>query len=44
MPWNGLSDAGTPVPAGAYTWRVSAAPAGGTGAEATDSGVVRVTG
>ncbi|WUU35927.1 hypothetical protein OG410_01055 [Streptomyces sp. NBC_00659] len=41
--WDGTSDSGTPVPTGAYTWRLTSTPADGAGAEATASGVVRVT-
>ncbi|MEV5969317.1 FlgD immunoglobulin-like domain containing protein [Streptomyces sp. NPDC051921] len=41
--WDGTSDAGTPVPTGAYTWQLTSAPADGSGPEATASGVVRVT-
>ncbi|WP_392958154.1 FlgD immunoglobulin-like domain containing protein [Streptomyces sp. LN245] len=41
--WDGTSDSGTPVPTGAYTWRLTSTPADGTGAETTASGVVRVT-
>ncbi|MFF2852895.1 FlgD immunoglobulin-like domain containing protein [Streptomyces sp. NPDC058001] len=41
--WDGTSDSGTPTPTGAYTWRLTATPADGTGPELTASGVVRVT-
>ncbi|AJP05362.1 hypothetical protein TU94_32065 [Streptomyces cyaneogriseus subsp. noncyanogenus] len=42
--WDGTSGSGTPVPAGGYTWRLTATPADGTGPDATASGVVEVTG
>ncbi|MFF2567083.1 FlgD immunoglobulin-like domain containing protein [Streptomyces sp. NPDC058084] len=41
--WDGTSDAGTPVATGAYTWQLTSTPADGVGAEATASGVVRLT-
>ncbi|MFJ6570119.1 FlgD immunoglobulin-like domain containing protein [Streptomyces sp. NPDC091292] len=41
--WDGTSDAGTPVAAGAYTWKVAATPADGTGAKAKATGTVQVT-
>ncbi|MEU6104005.1 FlgD immunoglobulin-like domain containing protein [Streptomyces flaveolus] len=40
--WDGTSESGTPVAAGGYTWRLTATPADGTGADATASGVVKV--
>lgn len=42
--WDGTSASGDPVPTGGYTWRLTAAPADGTGADATASGTLRVTG
>ncbi|MFF8288995.1 FlgD immunoglobulin-like domain containing protein [Streptomyces sp. NPDC016309] len=42
--WDRTSESGTPVAPGAYTWRLTAAPADGRGADATASGVVKVTG
>ncbi|MFJ8083182.1 hypothetical protein ACIQ6Y_21565 [Streptomyces sp. NPDC096205] len=42
--WDGTSDSGTPVPTGGCTWRLTATPADGSGADATASGVVKVTG
>ncbi|MFJ2437580.1 FlgD immunoglobulin-like domain containing protein [Streptomyces anulatus] len=42
--WDGTSASGDPVPAGGYTWRLTAAPSDGTGADATASGTLRVTG
>jgi flagellar hook assembly protein FlgD len=42
--WDGTSGSGTTVPAGGYTWRLTATPADGTGPDATASGVVKVTG
>ncbi|WP_077797298.1 FlgD immunoglobulin-like domain containing protein [Streptomyces sp. JHA26] len=42
--WDGTSESGTPAATGGYTWRLTAAPADGTGADATASGVVKVTG
>ncbi|MFE3373102.1 FlgD immunoglobulin-like domain containing protein [Streptomyces sp. NPDC059173] len=41
--WNGTSDSGDAVPTGGYTWRLTAAPADGSGADATASGTLRVT-
>ncbi|QWQ40947.1 hypothetical protein KME66_07875 [Streptomyces sp. YPW6] len=41
--WNGTSDSGGAVPTGGYTWRLTAAPADGSGADATASGTLRVT-
>lgn len=41
--WDGTSASGGPAPAGGYTWRLTAAPADGSGAEATASGTLRVT-
>lgn len=41
--WDGTSASGDPVPAGGYTWRLSAAPADGSGDDATASGTLRVT-
>nr|WP_239148315.1 FlgD immunoglobulin-like domain containing protein [Streptomyces anulatus] len=41
--WDGTSASGDPVPAGGYTWRLTAAPADGSGDDATASGTVRVT-
>ncbi|MFD4339773.1 FlgD immunoglobulin-like domain containing protein [Streptomyces anulatus] len=41
--WDGTSASGDPVPAGGYTWRLSAAPADGSGGDATASGTLRVT-
>lgn len=35
---DGTSGSGTPVPAGGYTWRLTATPADGTGPDATASG------
>ncbi|MET8568997.1 FlgD immunoglobulin-like domain containing protein [Streptomyces sp. NPDC004783] len=42
--WDGTSGSGTPVETGGYTWRLTATPADGTGADATASGVVKLTG
>lgn len=42
--WDGTSASGDPVPTGGYTWRLTAAPSDGTGADATASGTLRVTG
>ncbi|WP_426498873.1 FlgD immunoglobulin-like domain containing protein [Streptomyces sp. D54] len=42
--WDGTSGSGGPVPTGGYTWRLTAAPSDGTGADATASGTLRVTG
>ncbi|MER6997714.1 FlgD immunoglobulin-like domain containing protein [Streptomyces sp. NPDC000410] len=42
--WDGTSESGTPVATGGYTWRLTATPADGTGADATASGVVKITG
>ncbi|MER6847526.1 FlgD immunoglobulin-like domain containing protein [Streptomyces flaveolus] len=41
--WDGTSESGTPVATGGYAWRLTATPADGTGADATASGVVKVT-
>ncbi|MEU4175960.1 FlgD immunoglobulin-like domain containing protein [Streptomyces sp. NPDC026589] len=41
--WDGTSASGDPVPAGGYTWRLTAAPSDGTGANVTASGTLRVT-
>ncbi|MEW1611066.1 MULTISPECIES: FlgD immunoglobulin-like domain containing protein [unclassified Streptomyces] len=41
--WDGTSAAGEPVPAGGYTWRLTAAPSDGSGADVTVSGTLRVT-
>ncbi|WP_225630790.1 FlgD immunoglobulin-like domain containing protein [Streptomyces solaniscabiei] len=43
LTWDGTSESGTPVAAGGYAWRLTATPADGTGADATASGVVKVT-
>ncbi|MER6914564.1 hypothetical protein ABT354_23065 [Streptomyces sp. NPDC000594] len=40
--WDGTSGTGTPVATGAYTWRLTAGPADGSGPETTATGVVRV--
>lgn len=40
--WDGTSESGTPVATGPYTWKLTATPADGTGADATASGVVKV--
>ncbi|WP_308408714.1 FlgD immunoglobulin-like domain containing protein [Streptomyces sp. AC627_RSS907] len=42
--WDGTSESGTPAAAGGYTWKLTATPADGAGADATASGVVRITG
>ncbi|MGW3495957.1 FlgD immunoglobulin-like domain containing protein [Streptomyces sp. NPDC001020] len=42
--WDGASESGTPVATGGYTWRLTATPADGTGADVTVTGVVKVTG
>ncbi|MFC8339363.1 FlgD immunoglobulin-like domain containing protein [Streptomyces rubiginosohelvolus] len=41
--WDGTSASGDPVPAGGYTWRLSAAPADGSGDDVAASGTLRVT-
>ncbi|MER6347653.1 FlgD immunoglobulin-like domain containing protein [Streptomyces sp. NPDC001595] len=41
--WDGTSESGAPVATGNYTWKLTAVPADGTGADATASGVVKVT-
>ncbi|MFJ9986987.1 FlgD immunoglobulin-like domain containing protein [Streptomyces globisporus] len=41
--WDGTSASGDPVPAGGYTWRLSAAPSDGSGDDVTASGTLRVT-
>ncbi|WP_228989994.1 FlgD immunoglobulin-like domain containing protein [Streptomyces sp. DH8] len=41
--WDGTTASGDPAPAGGYTWRLTAAPADGSGADATASGTLRVT-
>ncbi|MFJ7525349.1 FlgD immunoglobulin-like domain containing protein [Streptomyces griseus] len=41
--WDGTSASGAPVPAGGYTWRLTAAPSDGSGPDATASGTLRVT-
>ncbi|MFE7454626.1 FlgD immunoglobulin-like domain containing protein [Streptomyces griseus] len=41
--WDGTSASGDPVPAGGYTWRLTAAPSDGSGPDATASGTLRVT-
>ncbi|MFD8471402.1 FlgD immunoglobulin-like domain containing protein [Streptomyces globisporus] len=41
--WDGTSGSGDPVPAGAYTWRLTAAPADGSGDDVMASGTLRVT-
>ncbi|MFD8583472.1 FlgD immunoglobulin-like domain containing protein [Streptomyces californicus] len=41
--WDGTSASGEPAPAGAYTWRLTATPADGSGADATASGTLRAT-
>ncbi|MFJ5776955.1 FlgD immunoglobulin-like domain containing protein [Streptomyces sp. NPDC093094] len=42
--WDGTGASGAPVATGGYTWRLSAAPADGSGPDVTASGVVKVTG
>ncbi|MFB7494249.1 FlgD immunoglobulin-like domain containing protein [Streptomyces sp. NPDC056161] len=42
--WDGTDGSGAPAAAGGYTWRLTAAPADGTGPDVTASGVVTVTG
>ncbi|MGW2563067.1 FlgD immunoglobulin-like domain containing protein [Streptomyces sp. NPDC001514] len=42
--WDGTSESGTPVATGGYIWQLTATPADDTGADATASGVVKVTG
>lgn len=41
--WDGTSASGDTVPTGGYTWRLTAKPSDGTGADATSSGTLRVT-
>ncbi|MFI1934773.1 FlgD immunoglobulin-like domain containing protein [Streptomyces sp. NPDC020330] len=41
--WDGTSASGGPAPAGGYIWRLTAAPADGSGPVATASGTLRVT-
>ncbi|MFJ8252300.1 FlgD immunoglobulin-like domain containing protein [Streptomyces sp. NPDC094466] len=41
--WDGTSASGAPAPAGGYTWRLTAAPSDGSGADVTASGTLRVT-
>ncbi|MET9735573.1 hypothetical protein ABZZ79_34585 [Streptomyces sp. NPDC006458] len=42
--WDRTSESAEPVAPGAFTWRLTAAPADGTGADVTASGVVKITG
>ncbi|MFF1838168.1 hypothetical protein ACFVXE_28760 [Streptomyces sp. NPDC058231] len=42
--WDGTDGSGTPVTPGAYAWHLTATPADGAGADATASGVVKVSG
>ncbi|MEW2551986.1 FlgD immunoglobulin-like domain containing protein [Streptomyces zhihengii] len=42
--WDGTSATGAPVPRGGYAWKLTAAPADGTGGPGTATGQVRVTG
>jgi hypothetical protein len=42
--WDGTSESGTPVATGNYTWQLTATPADGTSADATATGVVKITG
>ncbi|MER7695466.1 MULTISPECIES: FlgD immunoglobulin-like domain containing protein [unclassified Streptomyces] len=42
--WDGTSASGGAAPTGGYTWRLTAAPSDGTGADAAASGTLRVTG
>lgn len=41
--WDGTSASGAPAPDGGYTWRLTAAPSDGSGADVTASGTLRVT-
>ncbi|MFE6974222.1 FlgD immunoglobulin-like domain containing protein [Streptomyces sp. NPDC057682] len=42
--WDGTTDAGTAAPSGNYTWKLTATPADGTGADVKASGTVRNSG
>ncbi|WP_406447338.1 hypothetical protein OG782_00940 [Streptomyces sp. NBC_00876] len=42
--WDGTTEPGTAAAAGGYTWRLTATPADGSGADVTASGTVRTTG